>query len=246
MMTPSDFAIYSNGALEIPLIGAITGAVMVVILSDFTKLLDKGKIEETFILWGKAVGATSSILIPLMYLLLLNADWLIITMYGEKYRNSAIPFSIYLLLIPIRTMTFSSIMTASGNTKLIMKGALYSTLFNIIFSTLLIYKIGFIGPAIATVVSTYLLAIFYSYQISRDFKISIFDVFAIRQMRNYFLIGLISSLFSVVALYLIEYFSVLKIVISNVIFVIVYIIGVIVSGKSRNYIYLFDIIKKSH
>ena len=167
-------------------------------------------------------------------------------MYGEKYRNSAIPFSIYLLLIPIRTMTFSSIMTASGNTKLIMKGALYSTLFNIIFSTLLIYKIGFIGPAIATVVSTYLLAIFYSYQISRDFKISIFDVFAIRQMRNYFLIGLISSLFSVVALYLIEYFSVLKIVISNVIFVIVYIIGVIVSGKSRNYIYLFDIIKKSH
>ena len=49
MMTPSDFAIYSNGALEIPLIGAITGAVMVVILSDFTKLLDKGKIEEKFI-----------------------------------------------------------------------------------------------------------------------------------------------------------------------------------------------------
>jgi len=244
MMTPADFAVYTNGAIEIPMIGAITGAVMVVILADFTKLLNQGKVKETFELWGKAVETTSSILIPLMFLLLLNADWLIVAMYGEKYIDSVIPFKIYLLLLPIRTMTFSSLITASGKTKIISKGALLFLISNVILSVIFIKILGFSGPAIATVLTTYLLGIFYSINISKVNKVSFFKVFVLRTQIIYFIVGCIALFFSIISYNLLNMDLIFKIIISNLLFIMIISIGSLAFGKKKQYFELISILKK--
>ncbi|MCF6351248.1 MAG: oligosaccharide flippase family protein [Flavobacteriaceae bacterium] len=245
MMTPADLAVYANGAIEIPLIGAITGAIMVVILVDFTKLLNQGKIKETFALWNKAVETTASILIPIMFILLLNADWLIVTMFGEAYAKSALPFKIYLLLIPMRTMIFSSLITASGKTKNITKGALVFILSNLILSLLLIKTIGFIGPAIATIISTYLSGVYLAYSIKRNQNISFYKVFAIPKIYKFLLIGATSYFISIITLKILNYNLIINIAIYNTLFIVIFAIGIFLIKKV--YIYksiIFIFIKK--
>ena len=242
MMTPADFAIYSNGAIEIPMIGAITGAVMAVILADFTKLLNQGKIKETFELWGKAVETTSSILIPIMFILLLNADWLIVAMYGDKYAESVIPFSIYLFLLPMRTMTFSSLITASGKTRHITYGALIFLIPNIILSIILMKLVGFAGPAIATVISAYISGFYLSYSIKKVNKVSFLDVFAVRKMLPYLVSGGLG--------FSLSYFLpkmdnlILNIFTMNVIFIVLFIVSIAAFGKMHQYFNLFKMFKR--
>jgi len=244
MMTPVDFAIYTNGAIEIPVIGAITGAVMVVMLADFTKLLNQGKVKETFELWGKAVETTSSILIPLMFLLLLNADWLIVAMYGEKYADSVIPFKIYLLLLPIRTMTFSSLITASGKTSIISKGAALFLISNVLLSVVFIKIIGFSGPAIATVLTTYLLGVFYSIKISKVNNVSFFNVFALRTQITYIIVGCLALFISIILFDVLSTNFINKIIISNLIFLVILLIGLFLLGKKNQYFELLSILKQ--
>jgi len=239
MMTPKDLAIYANGAIEIPLIGAITGAIMVVILSDFTKLLNNGKIKETFQLWNKAVEMTSSILIPLMYILLLNADWLIVALYGEKYIDSAKPFKIYLFLLPMRTMIFSSVITASGKTKIITKGALIFLISNMILSIMFIKIFSFVGPAIATVISAYLSGFYLSYRINNLYNVGFFKIFALPKMSLYLLIGFLSYILSN---FFLDNFN--TIAIKNIIFVAIYITVITLIGKEKIYLNLLNILKK--
>jgi len=245
MMTPVDFAIYAIGAIEIPLITSITGSVMVVVLTDFVKLLNKGDVKETFKLWNKAVETTSSILIPIMFSLLLNANWIIRLMYGDNYIDSVIPFRIYLLLLPMRAMVFTSLITASGNTKVISRGALIYMILNIILSTILIKTIGFSGPAIATVIVTYFLGIYYSYNISITNNVPIMNVFLIRKQVPYIIIGFVSLL---IARVLTSYFSLpefVEIIASNSIFIITMVIGVLVFKKEEIYINVISILKKN-
>ncbi len=240
MMTPKDLAIYANGAIEIPLIGAITGAIMVVILSDFTKLLNNGKVKETFELWNKAVEMTSSILIPLMYILLLNADWLIVALYGEKYVDSAKPFKAYLFLLPIRTMVFSSIITASGKTKIITKGALIFLISNVILSIIFIKIFSFVGPAIATVISAYLTGLYLSYKINNLYNVGFFKIFALPKVFLYLLFGFISYFIT----NLILHNNLNTIIVKNLIFSILYATIVFFFGKKNVYLNLFKIFKK--
>lgn len=243
MMSPSDFAIYVNGAMEIPFIASITGSVMVVIIVDFTKLLGKGKIKETFDLWNRAVESTSSLLIPIAFVLFLNADWLIIAMFGKSYSESAIPFKIYLFLLPLRTMIFSSLITASGKTKLISKGAFLFVISNVITSVVFIKIFGFIGPALATVITTYMLGFYYSYHIAKNHKISIFRVFAVKNQKYYLFIGLISILASTFIPRIMKLDTWLQITVSNFIFVTTFSFGVLIFGKKSIYINMIKIFK---
>jgi len=233
LMTPKDLAIYANGAIEIPFIGAVTGAVMVIILADFTKLLKEKKIDEVFELWQKAVEYTSSLLIPIMFILLLNADWLIVAMFGKKYALSALPFKIYLLLLPMRTMTFTSLITASGKTKIIPIAAFIFLIINLILSLIFINYFGFIGPAIATVLASYLTGLYFSYKISKQHHIRIFKVFAITKIYLFLFIGLISYFIAKKTSIHSTNFSI--IILENLIFLSSFILGIIIINKFSIY-----------
>ena len=190
-LSKEEFAYYVNGAIEIPLIASITGAIMTILLADFSILYRDNDFIEIFRLWAKSIKFTSSILIFIMFILLLNAEFLITLMYGIEYKSSVKPFMIYLLLLPIRTMVFSTLITVTSKTKYILYGAFMYLIFNVIFSIILIKEFGFIGPAIATVISTYLLGIFYSFVIKKQYNVSFFKVFNIYEQRYFLLAGLV-------------------------------------------------------
>jgi O-antigen/teichoic acid export membrane protein len=153
---PETFAVYVNGAMEIPLIGMITGSATAVLLPDITRMLGTGKNEEALALWKRAAVKCATIIFPVMGFLMVMAPELMALLYGEKYVGSAVPFRIYLLLLPIRIAFFGTIFMGAGKSHLVLTMSAVALLLKIPISIYLVQRIGYLGPAVATVLVVYL------------------------------------------------------------------------------------------
>jgi len=187
------YAIYANGAIEIPLIGILTGSVTAVIFPEFTKLWKEKKIEGLLKMWCNAIRKVAIILIPIMFFLLIYSKEFITLLFSSKYIESASIFKIYLLKLPTRITVFGSLLLAMGLPKAILHYAFYTLCINIVLNFIFIKTIGFNGPAIATVIATYTMNTFQLARISKKLKFSISKSFPIYLILKIFLIGGIIS-----------------------------------------------------
>ena len=174
---PAKYAMYANGAIEVPFVGIITGSINAVILPEFVKRWKLKEVDKMFTLWWNAIRKTGSILIPLMFFLLLYSKELLILLFSSKYELSASIFSIYLLKLPLRITIFGSILLAMGLSKAVFRYATYTLILNIVFNYLFIKLVGFKGPAIATVIVTYFIGVIQLIRISKETGRHLFDIF---------------------------------------------------------------------
>lgn len=192
MCTPEEFANYVNGAIEIPLIGVITGSISTVLLSDMSTLCFQNKENEAIQLFKKATQYSASILLPVMAFLALTAKPFIVTLFSEKYLESIVPFMIFLLIIPIRTVMYGSALMAIGKSNIILYRSFFDLLINMVLSIVLIYFVGYLGAAIATVITLYGWTVPYNlYHIGKGFKISPLQVLPLKIMLNIMIIAIL-------------------------------------------------------
>lgn len=183
MCSTVEFANYVNGAIEIPLIGVITGSISTVLLSDMSTLCYEKKENQAIELFKKATQYSASILLPVMAFLALTAKPFIVTLYSEKYLESIVPFMIFLLIIPIRTVMYGSALMAIGKSKIILYRSFFDLLINLILSIILIYFIGYLGAAIATIITLYFWTVPYNlYHIGKGFKVNALQVLPLLNM----------------------------------------------------------------
>jgi O-antigen/teichoic acid export membrane protein len=169
-----NFAIYSNGAMEIPLLGIITGAVTMVLMSDFSRWYKEKNYADIIKTWNNSIKKTALIIFPIFFFMLLNSENIMLLLYGEKFKESAVIFNIFLLILPLRIANYGSIFIAAGKQKLI----LYRTLTEMVLILALAFvfneMFGFKGVAIAVVLVTLTFNIFYNlYTISKILQTSI-------------------------------------------------------------------------
>lgn len=183
MCSTEEFANYVNGAIEIPLIGVITGSISTVLLSDMSTLCFQNKEKEAIELFKKATQYSASILLPVMAFLVLTSKPFIITLYSEKYLESIVPFLIFLLIIPIRTVMYGSALMAIGKSNVILYRSFFDLLINLVLSIILIYFIGYLGAAIATILTLYLWTVPYNlYHIGKGFNVKAIQVLPFYKM----------------------------------------------------------------
>jgi O-antigen/teichoic acid export membrane protein len=195
MCSPEEFANYVNGAMEIPLIGVITGSISTVLLSDMSTLCYQDKRQEAMLLFRKATQYSAAVLLPVMAFLALTAKPFIVTLYSEKYVESTIPFLIFLLIIPIRTVMYGSALMAIGKSKVILYRSFFDLLINLVLSIILIYFIGYLGAAVATVVTLYGWTVPYNlYHISKGFKVPAGKVLPFPELGKILLISFLTLL----------------------------------------------------
>lgn len=195
MCTPEEFAVYVVGAIEIPVIGIITGSVMAVILPDLRQMLKLEKYDVAIQLFQTAASKTSLLLIPLMVFLFVSAEPLITTLFSEKYLQSVSPFRWYLLMIPMRIVVFGSFLTALGLNRLILIRSAVGLLVNAVLSVLLVYRLGYVGAIIGTLLSLYLVeGVWCVHAISKATKTKFFHVLPFSHFAKLFLISIFSSL----------------------------------------------------
>lgn len=153
---PETFAVYVTGAMEVPVITIVTGALSSVLLPRLSAHFKRGERREMGLLWRGMMERSSLILLPVMWGVLSLGDELIICLFSSPYRAAAVPFKIYALLLPLKCAVYGSVLIASGLARWVTLSALVGLTLNIILSLLMIDWLGVNGPAWATVLTAYL------------------------------------------------------------------------------------------
>jgi len=171
------YAVYVNGAVEIPLIGILTGSIAAVLMPEMVRRYREGQPESILRLWQASILRVSLIILPTMVLFLLYAPQLLTLLFSEKYAESSLFFRIYLAALPIRAASYSTVLLALGLSRVVWRYSLAMLVTNAVLNFLLIHAIGMAGPAVATVISLYTLAFVQTRRISRELGMSLASTF---------------------------------------------------------------------
>jgi O-antigen/teichoic acid export membrane protein len=161
MFTPALFAVYAIGAVEIPLAVLVQQAINSVLVPGLAARHRDGDIQGMADLWQEAIRKTSLIMFPTFAFLFVMADDVIRVLYGPKFAGSVDVFRIYLLLVPMQVATYGLIPMAIGRTRINLSAAFVMLGSNAVLVLLLVHVMGILGPAVATVASTALVAGYY-------------------------------------------------------------------------------------
>ncbi len=173
MCSPEDFAVYYNGAIELPLIGIITGSITTVVFAEMAKLCARGDMEAALQLFHKASIKSACILFPSMCFLLVTATPFITVLYSEQYHASVVPFVIYLFVLPVRIVVYGAALMALGMTRVVLFRSILDLAINAILCYFLVKRFGYIGAAVSLLVTLYIWTTPYNlYKIAKGFGVS--------------------------------------------------------------------------
>lgn len=113
------FADFSNGSIELPFIGMITGACAAVLSPVFSRL-SYGNVDpknEIYPLWINVFEKTAKLIYPLVIYCIVFADVVIVTLYGHKYAASDSYFRIKLITNFFNIIVFAPLLINVGKVK---------------------------------------------------------------------------------------------------------------------------------
>ena len=166
VMDTERLAIYTNAAKEMP-VKMIAASITAVLLPKMAKLQKENKVKEAVKLWHD-VTVFSLILNTFFAIgLFVFSKEAILVLYSKKYLPGAEVFGIYSLTYIIRSTYFGMVLNTGGNTKLILKSSIISLVVNAVMNVVCFHLFGFVGPALATVISTFAAAFYLLYHTSK-------------------------------------------------------------------------------
>lgn len=180
--TPDQYAIYSNGAMELPFLAIITNSVVAVLMPYLVRSYKNNKIDDFINKWKNSIVKTALIIFPISIFLIFFSKEAIIILFSPKYESSIIIFQIYLLLEVVRITNFGYILLALGKPKFMFKYNSIALIVNIVMNLLLIKLLGLIGPAIATVISIYVLYYLELKKIVNILKVKLISIIELKKV----------------------------------------------------------------
>jgi len=155
MCTTEDFAIYVTGAVELPLIGVVTGAMNAVVLPELAKSYKAGNLQYIRRLWQRAMNKAILVIAPAMFVVLLFGSELIVFLFSASYEAAAEPFKVYALSLPLRAAVYGSVLMATNRTRWVTISAIIGLAMNALLNWVFVNWMGYTGAAWASVITTY-------------------------------------------------------------------------------------------
>jgi O-antigen/teichoic acid export membrane protein len=197
MTSPSDFAIYANGAKEVPLIGIVTGSISIVIMAEMAHKIKEGDLNSALELFRKAATVSASFLIPIMIFLMIYAESFIDILYSSKYTASVIPFRIYLFAIPIRIVYYSAAFIAFGKSKTILFRSMIDLCLTAILSYFFVSWFGINGAPVGLILTMFIWTVPYNlYSLGKDFNCKSHYIIPFAKVGKIFIISILAGLIS--------------------------------------------------
>lgn len=112
---PEVFAEFSNGFMNLPFVGFITGAASLVLMPVFSKLI-KNNIDhnELLVLWNNTLYKSALLIFPLTLFFIFFAEPIVLLLFGEKYFNSILYFQIASFLNFFKIILFAPLILSLG------------------------------------------------------------------------------------------------------------------------------------
>ncbi len=201
--SPVDYAVYSVGALEIPLDTIFQGSVANVLRASLPSLIAEGRHREVVRIWQESVRKLSLVMIPSFVFFSIFASRVISVLFTARYQASVLVFHVYLLLIPQYMLILNAVPQVFGKTRLNFYVAIQTLLTNAVFSLVLLRYLGMLGPAVALVTSSYLASLTYLFMSSKLLGTRILDLLPLNALaRTAFAAALAGGLASLVEIIL--------------------------------------------
>jgi O-antigen/teichoic acid export membrane protein len=175
--SPREYAIYVNGATELPFVGIISGSVISVITPEFVRLFNQGRTTELLRLWHSATRKVALVFFPLTALLMALGPDVVVMLFSARYAQSAPMFRIFLILLPLRITVYGTLLMAAGRSTLILGAAVATLLLNVLLNLVLIPTLHLEGPALATVLATYFMGIWQLVRCARVLNVTFTRIF---------------------------------------------------------------------
>lgn len=162
LLSPAAFAVFFNGAIEIPIFGILVSAIGTVMLNNIGgNLADKKNAMDTF---RESFKILSLLAFPLFFFFLLMHAELFSVIFNNRYNASIPVFVVSIFIIPVRISHYGVLLQCYGQSHKITLGALLDIGLSILLMVVLFPLLGTPGVALAIVISTYLQALFYLWQ----------------------------------------------------------------------------------
>lgn len=150
-----DYAIFANASRELP-VTLVATTLSAVLLPQMVRMIKKGNHAEAVGLWGNAIEISLCFMCLIAGGFIVFAPDILSLFYSEKYVTTGgiMVFRIYSIILLFRVTYWGIILNATGNTKFVFYSSLLSLLLNFIVNIASIYLLGFIGPAISSLIVT--------------------------------------------------------------------------------------------
>ena len=154
--TTEQMGLYSYAARELP-VHIATAALTAVLLPQMARLMKKGEKQQAIKLWSDAIFISMSIMALISIGCFVYAPDVITLLYSEKYLPGVTVFRIYSLVLLLRCTYFGIVLNTTGNTRFIMYSSIAALGLNLVLNVLFYELFGFTGPAIATLLSIFII-----------------------------------------------------------------------------------------
>lgn len=155
------FAVYSVGAIEIPVFGMISASVSQAYFPKMVANISQGDKPAAQRIWLNTTIKISYITYPLIILLMLFSPLIIKIFFGERYAGAIPIFKTYLLVALWRNNSYGAIISASGITKWITFYSVITVVLNLVGALFLYQNFGMKGVAYSCFFATSITGILY-------------------------------------------------------------------------------------
>ncbi|TFH32958.1 MAG: hypothetical protein E4H00_00125 [Myxococcales bacterium] len=147
------YAEYQAGSWQVPLIPSLAYAIGVAYAPTFAILYREGKKVAAIETWRRQTLGSMLIVVPLAAVFVVSAEEIIALLFPAGYAPAANVLRIYSILSMGRITAFGTIIVAAGRPNLVLRASAVALVANVVISTPLVMTVGFLGPALGTLLA---------------------------------------------------------------------------------------------
>ncbi|RYE54071.1 MAG: hypothetical protein EOP48_13045 [Sphingobacteriales bacterium] len=168
----TEYAIYRNGAIEIPFIATLYSSITAVALPQIVEYARSNRLYELMVLKRQISNTVAAVVYPVVFFCILNANEFMSLYLGDKYLRSGAVFGIYNIALLVRINSYSDILTIYNKPTKILIPNIISLASGIGANFVLIKFLGINGAAIAFVISLLIFSLLLISSTCREIGIS--------------------------------------------------------------------------
>lgn len=182
-MDEASVAIYANAGKELPF-SLISTSFTAVFLPQIVSLVKKKKTQAAVSRWKDIMEINYIMLSFCVAASIVFAPQIISLLYSDAYLDGVGIFRVYSLTLLLRITYWAMFLNAFGKTNEILLNSIICLALNVVLNVLFCNLIGFIGPAIATLISIFAIVVL---QIARTSKLLNFPAWSFIPIKRFVL-----------------------------------------------------------
>jgi O-antigen/teichoic acid export membrane protein len=171
LLGPVGLAHYSIGTYIRPIVQVFRNSLSDALLPEMASQLRSAQHKDSLLPWRRMTIMAAILLIPAAVVLSRFADTVVVTLFGNEYRQAVPVFQIYLLALLREIVDFAVPLRAINRTTPLMYGNLLSIVVNVVFLAILLPTVGLIGAAMAIIIARVIDGIYMGHQTAKAYGI---------------------------------------------------------------------------